>query len=105
MIFINLVVSSSFIAAFNMKGFYTAIVLTISSVLRPICIFNTFMGFLYECTHPMVFLKLIDATYYARHERNLAVEEETWRMLQELVRCPELFKAISGHNAKGSIDP
>lgn len=53
----------------------------------------------------MVFLKLIDATYIARHEKDLIKEEETWRMLQEIIRCPELFKAITGHNAKGAIDP
>lgn len=63
------------------------------------------MGWLYECTHAMVFLKLIDAIYMGRHEGNLKQEEECWRMLQDIVRCPELVKAISGSNARGSCDP
>jgi hypothetical protein len=104
-VFINLVVSTSFLARFSMKGFYTMIILGISSFLKPMCMFSTFMGWLYEATHAMIFLKLIDAIYMGRHEKNLKQEEECWRMLQDIVRCPELVKAISGSNCKGACDP
>jgi len=81
MIFINLRVSNSFLASYSMKGLYMLIILGISSFLKPICIFLTFQGWLYEATHTMVFLKLIDAIYMGRHEKNLKMEEESWRML------------------------
>jgi hypothetical protein len=81
MTFLNLVVSNSFLAGYSMKGFYLLVILGISSFLKPVCMFGTYMGWLYEATHAMVFLKLIDATYMGRHEKNLKYEEETWRML------------------------
>ena len=40
-----------------------------------------------------------------RHEEDLIGEEETYRMLQEIVRSPELLKAITGSSLKGSCDP
>jgi len=36
---INLVVSSSVIAAYNIKTFYTTIVMVVSTTLKPICMF------------------------------------------------------------------
>merc|ERR1712147_72119 len=103
--FLSLLVSNSFLASYSMKGFYFLIIFAISSFVKPICMFSTFMGWLYEATHAMVFLKLIDAIYMGRHEGNLKQEDECWRMLQDLVRSPELIKAISGSNCKGSCDP
>lgn len=79
--FLSLLVSNSFLASYSMKGFYFLIIFAISSFVKPICMFSTFMGWLYEATHAMVFLKLIDAIYMGRHEKNLKYEEETWRML------------------------
>lgn len=32
-------------------------------------------------------------------------EEECYRMLQEIVRQPELFKCLTGSSLKGSTDP
>jgi len=40
-----------------------------------------------------------------RHEEDLTGEEESYRMLQEILRQPELFKALTGSNLKGSCDP
>lgn len=80
-VFLNMVVSSSFLAGYSMQGFYFLVIMGISALLTPICMFTTTTGWLYELTHGMVFLKLIDAVYMGRHERNLNYEEETWRML------------------------
>lgn len=79
--FISMIVSSSFLASYNMYGFYTLVIFGLSSFLQPICIFNTFKAWLYECTHAQVFLKLVDAIYMGRHEGNLKQEDECWRML------------------------
>jgi len=100
-----MVVSNSFLAGYSMQGFYFLVIMGISGLLTPICMFYTYTGWLYELTHGMVFLKLIDAVYMGRHERNLNYEEETWRMLQDIVRCPELCKALTGSNCRGSLDP
>jgi hypothetical protein len=40
-----------------------------------------------------------------RHELDLIGEEECYRMIQEIVRQPELVKALTGTSLKGSIDP
>jgi len=40
-----------------------------------------------------------------RHEENLIAEEEAYRMLQEIMRSPELLKALSGSSLRGSLDP
>jgi len=39
-----------------------------------------------------------------RHEENLLQEEETYRMVQEIVRQPELLKQITGSSLKGEIE-
>jgi len=39
-----------------------------------------------------------------RHEKNLVLEEESYKLLQEIVRSPELFKAITGSNLRGPAD-
>lgn len=40
-----------------------------------------------------------------RHEEDLYMEEENYRCLQEIVRSPELFKALTGSSLGGSCDP
>jgi hypothetical protein len=67
--------------------------------------FNSWEGWIYEATHPDPIIKLIECCYMARHEKNLILEEETYRMLVELMRSPELFKSITGSHLKGFTDP
>ena len=50
-------------------------------------------------------MKLIEAIYMKRHEVNLVAEEELYRMLQEIVRQPELFKQLTGSTLKGPMAP
>jgi len=101
----SMMVSASLFAAYNVTTFYTGVVLVVSTMLRPNLIFSTFMGFLYETTHPDAIIKLIEACYMKRHEEDLIGEEETYRMLQEIMRQPELFKSLTGSSLKGSCDP
>ena len=63
------------------------------------------MASLYELTNPETIIKLIEAVYIHRHEQDLRQEEETYRMLVEIVRSPELFKALTGSTLKGDCDP
>ena len=102
----SMMVSSSFLASYSVTTFYTGVVVMISTLLRPNLIFYFFMAFLYETTHPDPIIKLIECCYMKRHEEDLVGEEETYRMLQEIVRQPELFKAICGSSLTNtSMDP
>jgi len=101
----SMMVSASFFASYNVTTFYTGVTIIVANILRPAFLFSTYMGFLYEATHPDAAIKLIEACYMKRHEEDLVGEEETYRMLQEIIRSPELYKALSGSSLKGACDP
>jgi hypothetical protein len=67
--------------------------------------FSSWMAWIYEASHPDVIIALIETCYLARHEENLKLEEETYRMLVDIMRSPELFKTLTGSNLKGETDP
>jgi hypothetical protein len=102
---LSMMVSSSFFAQYDVKTFYTGVVVGMGPVIKSLLLFNTYMAFLYEITHPDPILKLIEAVYMRRHEEDLVGEEECYRMLQEIVRSPELLKSLTGSSLKGSLDP
>lgn len=101
----SMMVSASFFASYNVTTFYTGVTVIVANLLRPNFIFASFMGFLYETTNPDAAIKLVEACYMKRHEEDLIGEEETYRMLQEIIRSPELYKALSGSSLKGACDP
>lgn len=101
----SMMISASIFAGFDVTTFYTTVVLVLGSSLRPIFLYGTWRGWVYETTHPDAILKLIEAVYIKRHEEDLIGEEECYRMLAEIVRSPELLKAISGSSLKGTVDP
>lgn len=82
----SMLVSGSFLAGFSVKTFYTGVVLIAGSSIRPIFLFGTWRGWIYECTHPDALIKLIESVYMHRHEEDLTGEEETYRILQEILR-------------------
>jgi len=104
-ILLSLMVSSSFLAGYNPLTFYSGIVYILFTPIRAAFIFYTFTAFHYELTNPDSIVKLIEACYMFRHEQNLIAEEEAYRMLQEIMRSPELLKALSGSSLRGSIHP
>jgi hypothetical protein len=101
----SVLVSSSLLAAYSPSSFYLTIVYVAGSAIRPIFLFGSWKGWIYETTTPDAIIKLIEACYMKRHEEDLVGEEETYRMLQEIIRSPELFKAITGSSLKGATDP
>jgi len=40
-----------------------------------------------------------------RHEENLIAEEECYRMIQEIIRQPDLYKQLTGTSLAGSMHP
>ena len=81
------------------------ITLAVSGVIRGIAIWYPYAGMIYDITHPDSLLQLIEGIYMARHEENLVAEEERYRMLQEIMRSPELLKALTGSCLRGACDP
>merc|ERR1712127_773592 len=73
--------------------------------MRPILVYGTWKGWIYEVTEPQTIIKLVEKCYLARHEENLVEEEEAYRMLQEIIRSPELLKALSGSSLAGPCSP
>jgi predicted DNA-binding transcriptional regulator len=77
----NVLVSSSILAGMSPIVFYSSITLMVGTLMRPILIFGTWKGFVYEVTSPETIIKLVEKCYLARHEENLVEEEEAYRML------------------------
>ena len=101
----SVLVSSSLLAAYSPTTFYASVTYLAGGALRPILLFGTWKGWIYEVNNPNAIIKLIEKCYLARHEEDLVGEEEAYQMLQEIVRSPELFKAICGSCLKGPTDP
>lgn len=104
-ILLSRMVSSSIFAGYDVTKFYLGVTLVLGAYLRPALLFSWWRGWVYETVDPDAFIKLVEAVYMRRHEEDLIGEEECYRMLQEIVRCPELLKALSGSSLMGSCDP
>lgn len=98
-------VATGFIAAYTPTTFYLVLVYGLATAVRTGLIFNTWMGYTYEMTMPKSMMRLCECCYMMRHEENLVAEEECYRMLQEIVRQPELYKGLSGTSLTGSMSP
>lgn len=101
----SMFVSGSFLAGYSVKSFYIIVAYGLSGTVRLSLLFGTWKGFLYEITHPDPLIKVIEACYLYRFDQDLYNEEETYRMLQEVIRQPELLKALTGSSLRGSMDP
>lgn len=98
-------VATGFLAAFTPMTFYAVLVYGLSATVRLAFIFSTWQGFTYEVTKPEALMKLFEACYIMRHEENLIAEEECYRMIQEIVRQPDLYKQLTGTSLAGSMHP
>lgn len=58
-----------------------------------------------EITDATIMMRLFEAVYMYRHEQDWYHEDETYRMIQEIVRSPGLFKLLTGSSLKGTLDP
>jgi len=104
-IILSMMVSSGVFAGYDVTVFYTGVVMAAGAAIKPIFLYSWWRGISYETIDPDIFIKLIEACYIKRHEEDLIGEEETYRMISEIVRSPELFKALSGSSLKGPTDP
>lgn len=104
-ILFSMKVATGFIAAYTPSTFYFVLVYGLSATVRGLFIFSTWAGYTYELTNPEPMMKLIECCYMMRHEENLIAEEECYRMLQEIIRQPQLYKQLSGTSLTGSMHP
>lgn len=77
----SVLVSSSLLAAYSPTTFYASVTYLAGGALRPILLFGTWKGWIYEVNNPNAIIKLIEKCYVARHEEDLVGEEEAYRML------------------------
>ena len=73
--------------------------------MRPIFIFNTNRAFIYECNYPDPMLRLCESIHLNRARGNLEEEDANFRLLQDILRSPELLHALTGSNMKGGVAP
>jgi len=54
LVLFNLLVTGALLATFgsSLSAFYFGVVYVASSVFKPICLFGSWTGFIYEVTHP-----------------------------------------------------
>ena len=87
-------------------AFYTGIILTLGMYLRPIFIFTTNRAFIYEINYPDPMLRLVESIHLAKARGDLVTEEFNFRMLQDILRSPELLHILTGNNMKSvSVAP
>ena len=101
----NLRVMSSFLADYSPLAFYLTVTLAFSSVFSSIFRVWTYQGRVVEIAKPRAIIKLIECVHLHRHEENLKAEEECYYLLVEIVRSPELVRAMSGSRVRGSAAP
>lgn len=101
----SMFVAGSILAGFSVQGFYTVALFGTYTIIRGAFISPTYTGFAIEITHPDPVIKIVEACYMYRFESDLYNEEEVYRMLQEIIRQPELLKALSGSSLRGAMDP
>jgi len=83
LVLFNLLVTGALLATFgsSIGAFYALIIYAAASAFKPICLFYSWGAFIYEVTHPQPLIKLVEAVYLGRHERDLKLEEESYRIL------------------------
>jgi hypothetical protein len=68
-------------------------------------VYSTNKSAVYDVVDPDCVIRLVEACYIYRHECDLAGEEEVYRMIIEILRTPEFYKAVQGTSLKGTTDP
>lgn len=59
----SVLVSSSLLAAYSPTTFYATIVYVAGGAIRPIFIYSTWKGWIYEVTNPDPIIKLVEGIY------------------------------------------
>lgn len=101
----SMFVSSSIFASYSVGAFYTIFLYGLAPTVRFNFLFGSWKGILYEITDSRVLIRIFEACYMYRQEQDLYHEEESYRMIQEILRSPGLLKLLTGSSLKGTLDP
>lgn len=93
----------SALIGYSFLTIYISVILSVWAILRAILIPRTYSAFIGEINRPDPLLKLCECVHLMRIEYSLEKEEEYHLMLVEILRSPELLKAITGTSLKGDI--
>lgn len=86
-------------------AFYLSVTYALASILTPIFRSYLYMATMEQLCKPRALLKLCEAVHLHRHEENLVAEEDCFAMLNEILRSPELMRAMTGSRARGAASP
>lgn len=104
-ILFNLEIMTSFLAGYSPLLFYSVVVYANSALLSTMVRTWSYQAWVIEIARPIIIHRLIEAIHLHKHEENLVAEEETFYLLVEIVRSPELVRAITGSRVRGSAAP
>lgn len=96
-------ISNNFFNASSILGFYFGIAVIVGQTLRKIVMFDSDRIFMTEMPDPDPIRNLIRALYMQRLEQNLKKEEEYYYILMEILRSPEMIKAICGSSLRAPL--
>jgi len=101
----SMLISSSFLATYSLTTFYLGVVYLLGSTVRQLLIWPSYKAFMWEAVETDSVLYLIQYIYNRRYEKDLAGEEEGYRVFREILHTPEFFKSICGSCLRGTLDP
>jgi piezo-type mechanosensitive ion channel component 1/2 len=96
-------ISDNLFDATSILGFYFGVAVIVGQTLRKIVMFDSDRIIITEIPDPDPIRNLIKAIYMQRLEQNLKKEEELWFILVEIMRSPEMIKAICGSSLRAPL--
>ena len=97
-------VTNGFFSEQSIMGFYLGVAFVVGSTLRKIVIYNSDRIFICDIPNSDAVRNLIDCIYLQRLEQNLKKEEELFFVLFEILRSPEMLKALTGSSLRVKLD-
>jgi hypothetical protein len=85
---------------FSIITFYISIVLVIGKVFRNVCIIGGNRIFIWEIPNSEKLLLLCECVYIYRMRSQLDQEEQLYFTFVDIMRSPEMIKAITGSSLK-----
>lgn len=96
-------ISDNFFNATSIMGFYLGVAIIVGQTLRKIVVYNADRIYITEIPDPDPIRNLIRCIYMQRLEQNLKKEEELFFILMEILRSPEMIRAICGSSLKAPL--
>lgn len=96
-------ISSNLFDATSIMGFYIGVALIVGQTLRKIVVYNADRIYVTEIPNPDPVRNLIRCIYMQRLEQNLRKEEELFFILMEIMRSPEMIRAICGSSLRAPL--